>query len=189
MDTEIQEIVNSSSRTQSSGKEHREFATSTWYQFMEVYKRLNLVFWRNPEYKYALFQIRSTFRNFYLLLLFSAGRFVQGTFVGVMTAISYLNIGYSSSDVGLVLFVVLLMIILGIYLIIIIIIVFKGSNNYYSAINLILATQTQFMLMRDLFKRDYASKYYSSLPFALSTILVEIPYLITIAYVDSPLLY
>lgn len=37
------------------------------------------------------------------------------------------------------------------------------------------------MVMRDLFKRDYASKYYSTMPFAVSMILVELPYLIVIA--------
>lgn len=35
----------------------------------------------------------------------------------------------------------------------------------------------QFLYMRELFKRDYASKYYSSLPFALSMNLIELPYL------------
>lgn len=35
----------------------------------------------------------------------------------------------------------------------------------------------QFLFMRELFKRDYSSKYYSSLPFALSMNLIELPYL------------
>lgn len=29
----------------------REFATSQFYQSWELYKRLNLVWWRNPSYK------------------------------------------------------------------------------------------------------------------------------------------
>lgn len=41
-------------------------------------------------------------------------------------------------------------------------------------------TQAQFFTMRDLFRRDYASKYYSTIPFALSMVLMEIPYLIAI---------
>jgi hypothetical protein len=39
----------------------------------------------------------------------------------------------------------------------------------------------QFLYMRELFKRDYASKYYSSLPFALTMNLVELPYLVLVA--------
>lgn len=35
----------------------------------------------------------------------------------------------------------------------------------------------QFLYMRELFKRDYSSKYYSALPFALSMNLIELPYL------------
>ena len=36
----------------------------------------------------------------------------------------------------------------------------------------------QFLYMQALFKRDYSSKYYSSLPFALVMVLVELPYLL-----------
>jgi len=44
-------------------------------------------------------------------------------------------------------------------------------------IMLIGAAMPQFLFMRELFKRDYASKYYSSTPFTLAMLLVEIPYL------------
>jgi ABC-type multidrug transport system permease subunit len=43
------------------------------------------------------------------------------------------------------------------------------------------AAMPQFLVMRELFKRDYSSKYYSSTPFTLAMFLVEIPYLIIAA--------
>ena len=39
------------------------------------------------------------------------------------------------------------------------------------------AAMPQFLFMRELFKRDYSSKYYSSTPFTIAMFLVEIPYL------------
>lgn len=29
----------------------KEFATPFWYQFVQLYVRLNVVFWRSPNYK------------------------------------------------------------------------------------------------------------------------------------------
>lgn len=46
---------------------------------------------------------------------------------------------------------------------------------------LISAAMPQFLFMRELFKRDYSSKYYSSTPFALVMFAVEIPYLVLAA--------
>ncbi len=43
---------------------------------------------------------------------------------------------------------------------------------------LIGAAMPQFLVMRELFKRDYSSKYYSSAPFTLAMLLVELPYLV-----------
>lgn len=37
----------------------REFATSWWNQFVQLYIRLNIVFWRNPSYKYVISVHRS----------------------------------------------------------------------------------------------------------------------------------
>lgn len=40
-----------------------------------------------------------------------------------------------------------------------------------------------FMYMRELFKRDYSSRYYSAVPFTVALFLVELPYLVLAATV------
>jgi ABC-type multidrug transport system permease subunit len=51
----------------------------------------------------------------------------------------------------------------------------------YTGVMLIGAAMPQFIFMRELFKRDYSSKFYSALPFALTILAVEIPYLVAAA--------
>ncbi|KAI9012932.1 ABC-2 type transporter-domain-containing protein [Gaertneriomyces semiglobifer] len=119
----------------------REFATSEWYQFKEVYKRLNVIFWRDPTY--------------------NMGRFVNALFVGLLTGFSFWKIGDSSSDVQARIFSVFCFLYLG--------------NS------IILLAQPQFMKQRAYFRREYASKFYGWRPFALSIVLVELPYLILCA--------
>lgn len=47
---ELQSLRSSSS---SRPREIKEFATGQWYQFWQVYLRLNLIWWRDPTYNYG----------------------------------------------------------------------------------------------------------------------------------------
>ncbi len=50
-------------------------------------------------------------------------------------------------------------------------------------IQLIVACLPGFMVQRALFRRDLASKFYSSLPFAVGMIIVDLPYMVLCATV------
>lgn len=56
-----------------TGKKPREFATSQWYQFWEVYKRLNIIWWRSPFY--------------------NTGRIFNGLSIGLILGFSYFDLG------------------------------------------------------------------------------------------------
>ncbi|PRP76487.1 hypothetical protein PROFUN_15157 [Planoprotostelium fungivorum] len=127
----------SEARKADSGEKAKEFATSTWYQFVQLYIRMNVVFWRSPNY--------------------NAGRIIQAIAVGLIVGFSYWDLGNSTSDLQQRVLAIFQILILGIMLIV--------------------AAQPQFMMLRELFKRDYSSKFYSWFPFSLSMIVVEIPYL------------
>eukprot|EP01133_Synstelium_polycarpum_P015912 gene15912-18915_t len=116
----------------------REFSSSLAYQFLEVYKRLNLIWWRDPYYSF--------------------GRFFQSAAIGLLVGFTYWNLAGSSSDMLSRVFFVFQALILGIML--------------------IFLALPQFFMQREYFRRDYASKYYGWLPFALGIVFVEIPYLI-----------
>ncbi|PRP87448.1 hypothetical protein PROFUN_00659 [Planoprotostelium fungivorum] len=120
-----------------NGKEAKEFATTTWYQFVEVYRRLNVVFWRSPDY--------------------NVSRVGLALIVGLLIGFSFWDLENSTSDLQQRVLAIFLILILGIMLII--------------------AAQPQFMMLRDLFKRDYSSKFYSWFPFSTAMVAVEIPYL------------
>ncbi|GAM19699.1 hypothetical protein SAMD00019534_028740 [Acytostelium subglobosum LB1] len=116
----------------------REFATSAPYQLWEVYKRMNLIWWRDPYYSF--------------------GRFVQAALVGLIIGFTYYDLKDSSSDMTQRIFIIFQALILGIMLI-------------FNAL-------PQFFMQREYFRRDYASKFYGWFPFALSIVLVELPYLL-----------
>eukprot|EP01113_Clastostelium_recurvatum_P049929 TRINITY_DN9334_c0_g1_i1.p1 TRINITY_DN9334_c0_g1~~TRINITY_DN9334_c0_g1_i1.p1 ORF type:complete len:1457 (-),score=443.50 TRINITY_DN9334_c0_g1_i1:94-4464(-) len=71
----------------------KEFATSPFYQTYELYKRFNIVFWRNPAY--------------------NAGRVFNALLVGLVVGFSFWNLGTSSSDVTLIILAIFQIIILG----------------------------------------------------------------------------
>ncbi|KAF2071314.1 hypothetical protein CYY_007364 [Polysphondylium violaceum] len=121
----------------SDGTPPREFATGPWYQLWEVYKRMNVIWWRDPFYSF--------------------GRFVQAALVGLILGFTYWNLQSSSTDMNQRIFYVFQALILGIMLIFI--------------------ALPQFFMQREFFRRDYASKFYSWFPFALSIVVVELPYI------------
>ncbi|PRP87719.1 hypothetical protein PROFUN_02419 [Planoprotostelium fungivorum] len=114
-----------------------EFATGTLYQTWEVYKRMNLVYWRDPYY--------------------NIGRLWQSALVGLINGFSFWQLQNSSSDLQSRILCIFQSIILGVMLI-------------FNAMPI-------FFMQREYFRRDYASKFYSWLPFAVSIVLVELPYL------------
>ncbi|EGC33758.1 hypothetical protein DICPUDRAFT_154132 [Dictyostelium purpureum] len=116
----------------------REFATSLWYQFKEVYKRLNLIWWRDPYYTF--------------------GCMGQAIISGLVLGFTFFNLQDSSSDMIQRVFFIFEAIILGILL--------------------IFAVMPQIIIQKAYFTRDFASKYYSWLPFTLGIVIVELPYTI-----------
>lgn len=92
---------------------------------------------------------------------YNVGRILQALLVGLVVGFSFWDIGVSTSDLNLRVLAIFQILILGIMLI--------G------------AAMPQFLFMREFFKRDYSSKYYSWAPFTIAMLLVEIPYLILAA--------
>jgi len=118
--------------------EAKEFATGQLYQFWLVYRRMNLVYWRDPYY--------------------NIGRLFQAAMIGLINGFSYWNLQNSSSDLQSRILCVFQSVILGLMLI-------------FGALPV-------FFMQREYFRRDYASKFYSWFPFAISIVLVELPYLV-----------
>jgi len=139
MENELERMSNNSKPE--DGKEPKEFATSMFYQFCQLYLRLNIVFWRNPSY--------------------NAGRIIQAIFIGLIIGFSNWKLGNSSSDLQQRILAIFLILILGIMLIV--------------------TALPVFMMMRELFRRDYSSKFYGWFPFSLGMIVVEMPYLFVAA--------
>ncbi|KAL1918569.1 uncharacterized protein VTP21DRAFT_2591 [Calcarisporiella thermophila] len=121
--------------------EIREFATSTWVQIWEVYKRMNLCWWRDPYY--------------------NIGRIGQTCFIGLLNGFTFWKLRPTTSDLQMYSFV--------------------AFQNLIIGVTLVFAVQPQFLMQRQYFHRDYASKYYGFLPFAVAFVLVEIPYLLVAA--------
>ncbi|EGG16975.1 hypothetical protein DFA_07956 [Cavenderia fasciculata] len=135
---ELQQIESHPVADHSDDKPPREFATSLPYQFWEVYKRMNIIWWRDPFYSF--------------------GRWVQGILVGLIIGFTFWNVQDSSSDMNQRIFFVFQALILGILMIFI--------------------ALPQLFAQREYFRRDYASKFYHWIPFSISIVLVELPYLI-----------
>ncbi|CAO3630281.1 unnamed protein product [Cunninghamella blakesleeana] len=89
---------------------------------------------------------------------YNVGRFINILLVGLITGFSYWKLGNSSSDMNNKLFALF--------------------STFIMAFTLIILAQPKFMTERLYFRREYASRYYSWLPWAVSAILVEIPYII-----------
>jgi len=82
---------------------------------------------------------------------------VQSLIVGLVIGFSFWKLGNSTSDLQYVILAIFLILILGIML--------------------IMAALPQFIFLKALFCRDYASKFYSWFPFSIAMIVVELPYL------------
>ncbi|KAI8330865.1 ABC-2 type transporter-domain-containing protein [Chlamydoabsidia padenii] len=113
------------------------YAQPFWQQFIIVYKRMNVSWWRCPTY--------------------NLGRVMNTTFIGLLSGFSFWKLGNSPADMQNRMFSVFTTLLM--------------SNA------LIVLAQPRFMAERMWFRREYASKYYGWAPFALSCIIVEIPYL------------
>lgn len=120
-----------------SHNKRREFATSGTNQFWEVYRRMNLVWWRNPTYNY--------------------GRLLLAVIISLIDGFSFYKLSNSYRDLQSRVFAIFSVLIMG--------------NS------LIILAQPMFMRQRQYFRREYASKFYGWWQFAVSIILVELPYL------------
>ncbi|KAI9278568.1 ABC-2 type transporter-domain-containing protein [Phascolomyces articulosus] len=89
---------------------------------------------------------------------YNMGRFFTCMFISLLIGFTYWKMSYTTSDMQNRAFVLL--------------------ATFLMAQNLIILAQPKFMTERLYFQRDYASRYYSFLPFGFTSILVEIPYCI-----------
>eukprot|EP01113_Clastostelium_recurvatum_P049931 TRINITY_DN9334_c0_g1_i3.p1 TRINITY_DN9334_c0_g1~~TRINITY_DN9334_c0_g1_i3.p1 ORF type:complete len:1492 (-),score=487.16 TRINITY_DN9334_c0_g1_i3:90-4565(-) len=77
--------------------EARKFASGWGYQLKELYKRFNILWWRNPSY--------------------NAGRIFQALCVGLVIGLSFLNLGFSTLDLQIRVLAIFSILILGVQLI------------------------------------------------------------------------
>ncbi|KAI8140373.1 ABC-2 type transporter-domain-containing protein [Fennellomyces sp. T-0311] len=89
---------------------------------------------------------------------YSIGRFVILIATALINGFSYWKMSYTTSDMQNRLFILL--------------------STVIMAHILIILAQPKFMTERIYFRREYASRFYGWLPFALSAILVEVPYIL-----------
>eukprot|EP01119_Soliformovum_irregulare_P011474 TRINITY_DN2879_c0_g1_i1.p1 TRINITY_DN2879_c0_g1~~TRINITY_DN2879_c0_g1_i1.p1 ORF type:complete len:1443 (-),score=460.96 TRINITY_DN2879_c0_g1_i1:56-4384(-) len=87
---------------------------------------------------------------------YNFGRLLNAVAVGLIIGFSFWDLGDTPRDLQSRILAIFQILILGIMLIV--------------------AALPQFSYLRDLFRRDYASKFYSSIPFSLALILVDLPY-------------
>ncbi|CAO3589784.1 unnamed protein product [Absidia cylindrospora] len=119
-------------------KKASTYSQPFWQQFLIVYKRMNVSWWRCPTY--------------------NIGRLFNVLFISILSGFSFWKLGNSPADMQNRMFSVFTTLLM--------------SNA------LIILAQPRFMAERMWFRREYASKYYGWAPFALSCIIVEIPYLL-----------
>ncbi|KNC96342.1 uncharacterized protein SPPG_08243 [Spizellomyces punctatus DAOM BR117] len=136
--TEELNTISKGAGSQPKDPNAREFSTSMGYQLAQVYKRMNLVFWRDTTYNF--------------------GRFLNALFVGLFNGFTFYQLGNSTSDLASRIFFIFQLLVLG--------------NS------VIILAQPQFMQQRAYFRREYASKFYGFVPFAISIVLTELPYLV-----------
>ncbi|KAI8072245.1 ABC-2 type transporter-domain-containing protein [Gilbertella persicaria] len=88
---------------------------------------------------------------------YNVGRFCNVMFTSLITGFTYWKLGNSSSDLLNKLFALF--------------------GTFIMAMVLIILAQPKFMVERQFFRREYASRYYSWLSWAISAVLVELPYI------------
>ncbi|CAO3636970.1 unnamed protein product [Cunninghamella blakesleeana] len=89
---------------------------------------------------------------------YNVGRFINILVVSIISGFSYWKLGHSINDLKDKLFALFISIVM--------------------IFTIIILAQPKFMVERIYFRRDYASRYYSWLPWSVSAILVEIPYIL-----------
>ncbi|KAI9487865.1 MAG: ABC-2 type transporter-domain-containing protein [Benjaminiella poitrasii] len=89
---------------------------------------------------------------------YNIGRFFNLMFTSLITGFTYWKLGTSSTDMMYKIFALF--------------------GTFIMCFTLIILAQPKFMTERIYFRREYASRYYSWLPWGISAILVEIPYII-----------
>ncbi|KAI8065000.1 ABC-2 type transporter-domain-containing protein [Thamnidium elegans] len=92
---------------------------------------------------------------------YNIGRFLNILFTSLVTGFTFWKLGNSSSEMLRK--------------------VFALFSTFIMAMTMIIMAQPKFMTERMFFRREYASRYYSWLPFGISAVLVEIPYIIFFA--------
>jgi ABC-type multidrug transport system ATPase subunit/ABC-type multidrug transport system permease subunit len=132
---ELEEINNAADKNPS--RVAKAYSTSFLTQFRLVYKRINIAYWRSPDY--------------------NIGRFINVMLTSLVSGFTFWKLGSSSSDLNNK--------------------VFGLFGTFIMAMTLIILAQPKFMTERLFFRREYASRYYGWVPFALSAVLVEIPYI------------
>eukprot|EP01127_Copromyxa_protea_P011667 TRINITY_DN2955_c0_g1_i1.p2 TRINITY_DN2955_c0_g1~~TRINITY_DN2955_c0_g1_i1.p2 ORF type:complete len:436 (-),score=86.34 TRINITY_DN2955_c0_g1_i1:660-1967(-) len=105
---ELKTITDDTMVDQSTGTP-REFSTSYLYQFWEVYKRMNLIWWRSPFY--------------------NVGQFFNATYVGLVVGFSYFDLGNSTSDLRSRVYLEFLTMIVGICLFSLLSRMFSNKEN------------------------------------------------------------
>ncbi|KAG0784732.1 hypothetical protein G6F16_008005 [Rhizopus arrhizus] len=88
---------------------------------------------------------------------YNIGRFMNVMFTSLLTGFTYWKLGSSSSDLLNKAFALF--------------------STFIMAMTLIILAQPKFIGERQYFRREYASRYYSWLPWGISSLLVEIPYI------------
>ncbi|KAI8142015.1 ABC-2 type transporter-domain-containing protein [Fennellomyces sp. T-0311] len=89
---------------------------------------------------------------------YNIGRFTNLVVLALLCGFSYWKMSYTISDMQNRLFVLL--------------------STFIMANVLIILAQPKFMTERLYFRREYASRFYGGMPFAFSSVLVEIPYIL-----------
>ncbi|KAG1472209.1 hypothetical protein G6F56_001677 [Rhizopus delemar] len=87
---------------------------------------------------------------------YNLGRFMNVMFTALITGFTYWKLGNSSSDLLNK--------------------VFALFGTFIMAMTLIILSQPKFMTEREYFRREYASRYYHWLPWGVSALLAELPY-------------
>ncbi|KAG2177326.1 hypothetical protein INT43_007983 [Umbelopsis isabellina] len=91
---------------------------------------------------------------------YNLGRLINVMFTSLLTGFTFWKLGASAADLQNRLFALF--------------------GTFIMANTLIILAQPKFMTERQWFRREYASKYYGWAPFALSSIFVEVPYIIVL---------
>ncbi|CAO3598758.1 unnamed protein product [Absidia cylindrospora] len=89
---------------------------------------------------------------------YNVGRFLNITLIALLTGFTYWKLGHSVSDLQNKLFALF--------------------TTFIMAFTIIILAQPKFMMERIYFQREYASRYYSWLPWSISAVLVEVPYIL-----------